>query len=91
MRDYLEKCAGTAMNSKLIASHKAFFSKMVVDAVQSLDEDMDLNLIGIKKESGGGMEVFATITLLMGSHRFCTGFYFSQRSCLQEDILLCWF
>jgi len=56
MRDYLEKCAGTAMNSKLIASHKAFFSKMVVDAVSTLDEDLDLNLIGIKKESGGGME-----------------------------------
>lgn len=56
MRDYLEKCAGTAMNSKLIASHKAFFSKMVVDAVSTLDEDLDINLIGIKKESGGSME-----------------------------------
>jgi T-complex protein 1 subunit eta len=56
MRDYLEKCAGTAMNSKLIASHKEFFSKIVVDAVQILDDDLDINMIGIKKESGGGME-----------------------------------
>jgi T-complex protein 1 subunit eta len=56
MHEYLEKCAGTAMNSKLIASHKQFFSKMVVDAVNTLDEDLDLDMIGIKKESGGGME-----------------------------------
>jgi hypothetical protein len=45
------------MNSKLIASHKDFFSKMVVDAVQLLDDDLDINMIGVKKESGGGMEV----------------------------------
>eukprot|EP01132_Coremiostelium_polycephalum_P001545 gene1545-1945_t len=56
MREYLEKCAMTAMNSKLIASHKEFFSKMVVDAVQLLDDDINLDMIGIKKESGGGME-----------------------------------
>jgi T-complex protein 1 subunit eta len=56
MREYLIKCAGTAMNSKLIASHKVFFSEMVVNAVQVLDDDLDINMIGIKKESGGGME-----------------------------------
>lgn len=58
MREYLIKCAGTAMNSKLIASHKTFFSEMVVNAVQVLDDDLDINMIGIKKESGGAMEVF---------------------------------
>ena len=67
MRDYLEKCAGTAMNSKLIASHKGFFSKMVVDAVSTLDEDLDINLIGIKKESGGSMEVLFPSALLSSS------------------------
>ncbi|KAF2076391.1 hypothetical protein CYY_002296 [Polysphondylium violaceum] len=56
MREFLEKCASTAMNSKLIASHKEFFSKMVVDAVQLLDDNIDLDMVGIKKESGGGME-----------------------------------
>ncbi|EGG16570.1 chaperonin containing TCP1 eta subunit [Cavenderia fasciculata] len=56
MREFLEKCAATAMNSKLIASHKEFFSKMVVDAVQLLDDSIELDMIGIKKESGGGME-----------------------------------
>jgi len=56
MREFLEKCASTAMNSKLIASHKEFFSKMVVDAVQLLDDNINLDMVGIKKESGGGME-----------------------------------
>ncbi|KAL6056335.1 T-complex protein 1 subunit eta [Balamuthia mandrillaris] len=56
MRDVLEKCAATALNSKLIGSHGSFFSKIIVDAVLSLDDDMDLDLIGIKKEKGGSME-----------------------------------
>ena len=47
----------TAMNSKLISGQKVFFSKMVVDAVQTLDEDLDLDLIGIKKVTGGAMQV----------------------------------
>lgn len=56
MRNTLMKCAATAMNSKLIASHKEFFSKMVVDAVLKLDQDLNIDLIGIKKETGGAME-----------------------------------
>lgn len=56
MRKVLERCAATALNSKLIGSHNQFFSKMVVDAVMHLDDDLDLNLIGIKKEKGGSME-----------------------------------
>ena len=53
----LERCAGTALNSKLIGSHKSFFAPMVVDAVLHLDDDQDINLIGIKKIPGGSMEV----------------------------------
>jgi len=56
MRTVLERCAGTALNSKLIGSHNKFFSKMVVDAVMHLDEDLNINLIGIKKEKGGSMD-----------------------------------
>ncbi len=33
----LEICAGTALNSKLIASQKTLFAPMVVEAVKSLD------------------------------------------------------
>lgn len=53
----MEKCAATALNSKLIAGQKDFFSKMVVDAVISLDELLSLKMIGIKKVQGGGLEV----------------------------------
>jgi T-complex protein 1 subunit eta len=45
------------MSSKLIQSQKPFFSKMVVDAVLSLDQDdLDESLIGVKKIPGGGMQ-----------------------------------
>jgi T-complex protein 1 subunit eta len=55
-RSLLEKCAATAMSSKLIHQQKEFFSKMVVDAVLILDELLPLNMIGIKKVSGGALE-----------------------------------
>ena len=56
-RDVLLKLAGTAMSSKLIKRNSAFFTKMVVDAVLSLDQD-DLNerLIGMKKITGGALQ-----------------------------------
>lgn len=45
------------MSSKLIHSEKPFFSNMVVDAVQCLDqEELDESLIGVKKVAGGGMQ-----------------------------------
>lgn len=56
-RALLEKCAATALSSKLIHQQKDFFSKMVVDAVLSLDELLPLNMIGIKKVTGGALEV----------------------------------
>ena len=56
-RDTLEKCACTAMSSKLVAANKEFFSKMVVDAVMAIDQDlMPLEMIGIKKVPGGALE-----------------------------------
>lgn len=56
-RATLEKCAATAMSSKLVATNKDFFSKMVVDAVMSIDQDiMPLEMIGIKKVPGGALE-----------------------------------
>lgn len=56
-RSLLQKCAGTALNSKLIGGqNKEFFSKMCVDAVMHLDEDLDLDLVGIKKVPGGSMQ-----------------------------------
>ncbi|XP_061726056.1 T-complex protein 1 subunit eta isoform X3 [Cydia pomonella] len=56
-RDLLRKCAATAMASKLIHRQKDHFSAMVVDAVLSLDAPLlPLDMIGIKKVSGGALE-----------------------------------
>lgn len=55
-RELLERCATTAMSSKLISKNSEFFTKMVVDAVMSLDTDLDEHMIGIKKVPGGAME-----------------------------------
>ncbi|XP_067009117.2 T-complex protein 1 subunit eta isoform X2 [Anabrus simplex] len=55
-RTLLEKCASTALSSKLISQQKGFFSKMVVDAVLLLDDLLPLNMIGIKKVQGGALE-----------------------------------
>ena len=55
-RKLLEKCAATALSSKLIASYKDLFAPMVVDAVSHLDDLLPLNMIGIKKISGGALE-----------------------------------
>lgn len=55
--DILLKCASTALNSKLIASHQDLFAPMVVQAVQSLHEahalDDLMTLVAIKRIPGG--------------------------------------
>jgi T-complex protein 1 subunit eta len=81
----LEKCAATAMSSKLIHSHETFFVKMVVDAVLTLDQDeLDEKLIGIKKIPGGAMQVDSSQMVLMA------GLDVGQGSCFQEKFLVCW-
>ncbi|KAA0194624.1 Chaperonin-containing T-complex polypeptide eta subunit [Fasciolopsis buskii] len=55
-RQMLEKCAATSLSSKLVAAHKGFFAKLVVDAVSVLDDHLPLKMIGIKKVSGGALE-----------------------------------
>ncbi|CCW68898.1 unnamed protein product [Phytomonas sp. Hart1] len=48
-------CAETALNSKLINNQRSFFAEMAVKAVKSLDNDMNLDYIGIKKVTGGSV------------------------------------
>lgn len=56
-RELLERCAATAMSSKIIHTNASFFTKMAVDAVLALDQaDLNERLIGIKKVPGGGIE-----------------------------------
>eukprot|EP00349_Pseudokeronopsis_sp_Brazil_P006142 CAMPEP_0202959046 /NCGR_PEP_ID=MMETSP1396-20130829/3313_1 /ASSEMBLY_ACC=CAM_ASM_000872 /TAXON_ID= /ORGANISM="Pseudokeronopsis sp., Strain Brazil" /LENGTH=241 /DNA_ID=CAMNT_0049677423 /DNA_START=133 /DNA_END=858 /DNA_ORIENTATION=- len=54
-RELLEKCAQTSLNSKIISKYKEFFGKMVVDAVEHLEEDLDKSFIGVKKVTGGSI------------------------------------
>mmetsp|Transcript_27018 Transcript_27018/g.105085 ORF Transcript_27018/g.105085 Transcript_27018/m.105085 type:complete len:565 (-) Transcript_27018:2238-3932(-) len=54
-KELLVRCAGTALNSKLVSHYKDFFAPMVTDAVLSLDDDLDLSMIGIKKVQGGSI------------------------------------
>jgi len=54
-RKLLKRCAETSMNSKLIANYKEFFSDMIVNAVEKLDDYLDKDLIGIKHVTGGSI------------------------------------
>jgi len=56
LRDMLEKSAGTSLSSKLVSGQKAFFAKMVVDAVLSLGPTLSLDMIGMKKVQGGSLQ-----------------------------------
>lgn len=56
MNPLLEKVAGTALNSKLIARNKNFFAPMCVKAVRFLEPPIyNLELVGIKKVTGGSV------------------------------------
>jgi len=55
-RDMLIQCGATALNSKLIAGQKEFFSELVVDTVLALDESLDMKMIGLKKVPGGNVK-----------------------------------
>jgi len=55
-RDMLIKCAATTLSSKLISADRLHFATMVVDAVNYLDENLPVNMIGIKKVNGGSLK-----------------------------------
>jgi len=54
-RNLLLNCAQTSLNSKLISNYREFFAKMVVSAVERLEDYMDKSLIGIKHVTGGSV------------------------------------
>ena len=53
--DLLKKCAETALNSKLVSREKEFFADMIVKAVLSLEDYSGVNMVGLKKVTGGGL------------------------------------
>ncbi|XP_055328782.1 T-complex protein 1 subunit eta-like [Paramacrobiotus metropolitanus] len=56
LRAILERCAQTTLSSKLLCANREFFAKMAVDAVMLLGDLLPLDMIGIKKITGGGLE-----------------------------------
>ncbi|KAK9447951.1 chaperonin Cpn60/TCP-1 family [Limtongia smithiae] len=88
-RSLLQKCATTAMSSKLINQNSDLFSKMVVDAVMTLDQDdLDEKLIGIKKVSGGSIEDSALVAGVAFKKTFAyAGFEQQPKSFLNPKIL----
>ena len=89
-RDLLEKCAATAMSSKLIHSHKDFFKNMVVDAVLHLDQiDLNEKLIGIKKVPGGAMQDSLFIDGVAFKKTFSYAGFEQQPKCFENPKILC--
>ncbi|KAJ3750896.1 chaperonin Cpn60/TCP-1 family [Lentinula detonsa] len=89
-RSLLLKCASTSMSSKLIHSEKPFFSKMVVDAVQCLDQDdLDESLIGVKKIAGGGMQDSLLIQGVAFKKTFTYAGAEQQPKYFKDPLILC--
>jgi|UniRef100_A0AC35GNP2 T-complex protein 1 subunit eta len=55
LRDMLVKCAATTLSSKLVAQDRQYFAELVVDAVNNVDDNLPVSMIGVKKISGGSV------------------------------------
>lgn len=55
-RSILEQCAATTLRSKLVSDSRDFFAKIIVDAVNNLDDDLRLQDLGVKLVKGGSIE-----------------------------------
>jgi len=88
-RTLLEKCAKTSLNSKLISQHQDFFGPMVVDAIESLDESLNLNMVGIKKVPGGSVTESFLVQGVAFKRTFSyAGFEQQPKALTQPKILL---
>lgn len=65
LRAVLERCAATTLSSKLLSANRDFFAKMAVDAVLLLGDLLPMDMIGIKKITGGNLEVLARLSVLL--------------------------
>lgn len=89
-RHLLERCAGTAMSSKIIHGQKDFFSKMCVDAVLHLDQDsLNENMIGVKKIVGGAMQDSLFIDGVAFKKTFAYAGFEQQPKAFQAPKILC--
>ncbi|KAJ3360658.1 T-complex protein 1 subunit eta [Kappamyces sp. JEL0680] len=78
-RNLLEKCASTAMSSKIIHGQKEFFTKLCVDAVLHLDQDeLNESLIGMKKAGRRSVYARCAPRVLMPDSLFVDGVAFKK-------------
>ena len=88
-RQLLERCASTALNSKLICGQKDLFAPMAVDAVMAIDQDqLDMKMIGIKKVAGGSVTVRDATRLVFADFLFYFSFQFLWNLCISYDLRL---
>ncbi|VVT58282.1 uncharacterized protein SAPINGB_P006128 [Magnusiomyces paraingens] len=90
LRDLLERCAATAMSSKIIYKNSAFFTKMVVDAVLTLDQnDLNDKLIGMKKVPGGSIEDSLFVSGVAFKKTFAYAGFEQQPKSFKSPKILC--
>jgi len=88
-RVLLERCAGTALNSKLISGHKKFFAPMVVDAVTSLGGDLNLDMVGVKKVGGGSVTESFLVHGVAFKKTFSYAGFEQQPKKFKDPVILC--
>lgn len=87
--ELLKKCAETALNSKLVSKEKSFFADMIVRAVLALDESAGVNMIGIKKVTGGALGDSMLVNGVAFKKTFSyAGFEQQPKSFVNPNILL---
>lgn len=89
-RKLLERCARTSMYSKVISGQGDFLSKLVVDAVLSLDpKDPDERLIGMKRVPGGAVEDALLVPGVAFKKTFSYAGFEQQPKCFENPGILC--
>ena len=88
-RELLEKCAQTSLNSKIISKQKEFFGKMVVDAVESISEELNKQDIGIKKVTGGSVTDSFLVQGVCFRKTFSYAGFEQQPKCFTDPKIIC--
>eukprot|EP00768_Dysnectes_brevis_P000378 gnl/Dysnectes_brevis/1084_a1212_3882.p1 GENE.gnl/Dysnectes_brevis/1084_a1212_3882~~gnl/Dysnectes_brevis/1084_a1212_3882.p1 ORF type:complete len:607 (+),score=233.40 gnl/Dysnectes_brevis/1084_a1212_3882:22-1821(+) len=84
----LMRLAATSMNSKLIAPCKDHFSRMTVEAVEELGDDLSLDNIGIKQVLGGSLEDSCLIKGVAFQKTFSYAGFEQQRKQIEQPKIL---
>jgi len=89
-REVLERCARTALQSKLISNNRQFFGKMAVDAVLQLDQkQLNLDLIGIEKVPGGSVTASQLVLGVAFQKTFSYAGFEQQPKAFDDPLILC--